>query len=111
MSIVSRFGGKSVGASLLASFEADLWQTKTTRALRWVCLGVFVVRNFDKELEVESVMYEFTLLMILINSLHVEMHSNHTYWIVPTTVIVLTHYRYRSWYLYMGALDRIDASR
>ena len=81
------------------------------RALRWVCLGVFVVRNFDKELEVHSVMQEFTLLMIVINSLHVEMHSNHTFWIVPTTAILLTHYRYRAWSLGRSVLGRVDASR
>lgn len=81
------------------------------RALRWVCLGVFVVRNFDKELEVHSVMHEFTLLMILINSLHVEMHANHTFWIVPTTAILLTHYRYRTWSLGRSVLGRVDASR
>jgi hypothetical protein len=81
------------------------------RALRWVCLGLFVVRNFDKELEVHSVMYEFTLLMILINSLHVEMHSNHMFWIVPTAAILLTHYRYRSWSLGRGVLGRVEPSR
>lgn len=80
------------------------------RALRWVCLGVFVVRNFDKKPELYSVMYEFTLLMIIMNSLHVEMHANHMFWIVPTTAILLTHYRYRAWSLGRGILGRVDAS-
>ena len=56
-------------------------------------------------------MHEVTLLMILINSLHAEMHANHTFWIVPTTAILLTHYCYGAWSLGRSVLGRVDASR
>jgi hypothetical protein len=76
------------------------------RALQYVCVAVFVARNVHKEIGGNAGMCEFTLLVILINSLHVEMHSNHMFWILPTSAISLTQYRYRLSSLASSALGR-----
>lgn len=69
------------------------------RALRWVCVAVFVARNFTKEINVTSLMYEFTLLVIIINALHIEIHSNYLVWVLPTAAVLFARYRYRAWSL------------
>lgn len=69
------------------------------RSARLVCVTIFVARNFFKDIDVESLMYEFTLMAIIINSLHIEMHSNYLVWVLPTSAVLFSRYRYRAWSL------------
>jgi uncharacterized membrane protein len=81
------------------------------RSARWVCVAIFIVRNFRKEVEVGTLIYEFTLLAILINALHVEMHSNYLVWVLPTSAILFSRYRYRTWSLGRSVLGCRESHR
>jgi hypothetical protein len=74
------------------------------RYLKVVFVALFIIRNFAKEIEIKSLMYEFTLLVILINALHIEMHSNYLVWILPTSAILFTGWRFRAASLGRGLL-------
>ena len=77
---------------------------------RLVCVVIFVARNFLKEVDVDSLMYEFTLMAVIINSLHVEMHSNYLVWVLPTSAVLFSRYRYRAWSLGRSVLGLSDAA-
>jgi hypothetical protein len=63
-------------------------------AVQVVALLVFILLNFNKEIEVKRLAASYTLLLIVIEMMYQEVHCNHIIWFIPMLALIFSWYRH-----------------